>query len=96
MTINVVPGPAPRLTLHARRRMHSLGFTIRDVKNTITNPDWTRPNGPGHPPHCVVYVGSDLLVVLDPHIREVLTVLLRSNPPYEHGTHHRHHRPTAA
>ena len=101
MIINVIPKalPAamnPQLTWHARKRMHSLGFTIRDVANAITEPRWTRPNGPGHPADCMVSVGQDLLVVWNPRTREVLTVLLRTDEPYEHGVHHRLQLPTAA
>ena len=34
---------------HAWERMTSLGFTTQDIVDTITEPLWTRPNGPRHP-----------------------------------------------
>ena len=81
---------------HAWERMTSLGFTTQDIIDTITEPLWTRPNGPEHPQDFRVHVGHDLLVVWNPRTSVVLTVLLRTEEAYEHGTHNRHHLPTAA
>lgn len=76
--------------------MASLGFTREQVRDTISNPLWTRPNGRAHAQDRRVLVGDSLLVVWRPISNVVVTVMLKTTEPYHHEEHDRLNLPSAA
>lgn len=77
-----------RLTRHARERAAELGFALIDLLEAAANPELTYGQ-PDRGPHQAMHLRGDVAVGVDTGSLTIITVVLRRDDRWEHGTDRR-------
>jgi hypothetical protein len=78
-----------RVSQHAAARALELGFHEAEVLSCVAAPEQTYVGSSDHRQGRRLYQRGDCTIVLDEANRTVVTVLLRSASPWQHGVHDR-------